>query len=72
MAGIAQVTILMMLVAPLSAAADEIVLPSDSLDRTQPIELTYRMSEAATGEGISSSTDGSLFDKAHYHLQTRA
>jgi hypothetical protein len=52
MAGIAQVTILMMPVAPVSTAADEIVLPSGSLDRTQPIELTYRMSEAATGEGI--------------------
>jgi hypothetical protein len=44
MAGIAQVTMLMMLAAPLSAATDEIVLPSGSAARERrPAAIGIRM-----------------------------
>jgi hypothetical protein len=59
----APAVILLALAADLTAAADELIVPSDSLERTHAVELTYRLSEAATGEGTIEFIWTDLYDR---------
>jgi hypothetical protein len=59
----APAVVLLALAADLSAAADELVLPSGSLERTQAVELTYRLSEPATGDGTIELIWTDLYDR---------
>jgi hypothetical protein len=68
--GIALVLAMVLVTAGVSATADEILLPSGSLERTQSIELAYRMDRPTTGTGTIELVWTDAYDRVIEHVSS--